>query len=74
VPPGKPPSGTRRALDLEVHRHVGIGQAVGEHVDDAAGDLLEVDALPRVLGQRLVHERDRGDTPHALRQRLARLV
>ena len=56
----RPVHGRARGVD-------GEAQAPVDH-------LVEVDRLLRALQQRLVHERDRGDAPHGLGERLPRLV
>ena len=58
-----------------VRRQVDLARGdLGDHRDDPVGDLVELDALVQVLGQRLVHDGDRTDAPHRLVERLAALL
>ena len=49
-------------LETDVDLAVGQGQAVGDHPDDRPAHLSELDSLPGVARQRLVHQGDGRDT------------
>src|SRR5439155_25494312 len=49
-------------LETDVDPPVRQGQAVGDHPDDGPAHLSELDSLPWVARERLVHQGDGGDT------------
>ncbi len=56
-----------------MHRGVVRGDLGDEH-EHALEDLVEVDVLIEPLGQRVVHDGDRGHASHGLRERVPRLL
>ena len=50
------------------------GRDFCHELEHAVEDVVEVDGLRKTLRERVMHDGDRGDAPHRLGERLARLV
>ena len=59
---------------LRARTSVGCGGDLGDELEHAVEDLVEVDLLGQALRQGVVDDRDRVDPSHRLRQGVARLV